>query len=457
MVGLSGWAERRRKGDGAGPVLARVRGLPFIGSSIGLARDPLGFLERVACRGDVVEFGMLGDRVILFNHPDAIEELLVGKRDKLVKDRFTRELSIGLGKGLLVSEGAFWRKQRRLVQPAFHRQRIEAYAAVMVEYTERAIASWRDGETRSTHEDMMRLTLDIVARTLFSVDIGEVARKIGWAIELLMHRFSGFGAAIPYELPTPANYRARRAIATLDEIVYGIIRERRRSGEDTGDLLSMLLAATSEDGGGMDDEQVRDESVTLLLAGHETTALALTYAFHLLGKNPHAYDRLRQEIDEVVGDRSATSADVPKLRWADAIIREAMRLYPPAWAVGREAIAPCRIAGIDIPEGTQLWASQWTVHRDARWFPEPLAFRPERWAGDLAKHLPRFAYFPFGGGPRICIGNAFAMMEAVLILVTIARRFTLLPADRRPLHLVPSITVRPKGAVRMIVAKRAGR
>jgi cytochrome P450 len=217
----------------------------------------------------------------------------------------------------------------------------------------------------------------------------------------------------------------------------------------------MLLAATSDESDrGMDDKQLRDESVTLLLAGHETTALAVTFAFHLLGTHPAVLARLRQEIDDTLGDRRATAADLPRLRYADAIIRESMRLYPPVWAIGREAVAPCRIGGQEIRPGTQLCAAQWVVHRDPRWFPEPESFRPERWENDFAKKLPRHAYFPFGGGPRICIGNAYAVMEAVLILVTIARRFSLAPADRKPLRLMPSVTIRPKGGVRMIVSRR---
>ncbi len=422
----------------------RVRGLPFVGSALQLIREPLAFLERVAREhGDVVELGLLGDRVLLFNHPDAIDHMLISERDKLVKDNLTRRLSLVVGNGLLVSEGTFWRKQRKLAQPAFHRQRIEAYGNTMVRFTERAIAKWNDGEARDTHKDMMELTLDIVAQTLFGVEIGEVSRKIAWSIEVLMERFAGFHMFTPLALPTPANFRMKKAIAQLDEIVYGIIRERRKTG-DTGDLLSMLLAATSDEDGAMTDKQLRDESITLMLAGHETTALTLTFAFYLLGKHPEVAARLQRELDDVLGDRPATAADLPRLRYADAIVRESMRLYPPAWAVGREAIAPCTIAGHAIEPGTQLWAAQWVVHRDPRWFPDPNAFRPERWENDFAKTLPKHAYFPFGGGPRVCIGNAFAMMEAVLLLVTIARRFELDLTSTKALELTPSVTIRPK-------------
>jgi cytochrome P450 len=431
------------------------RELPFVGSAIELGRDALGFLERASRRhGDALQFGFLGRRVYLFNHPDAIDQMLVGAREHLVKDRLTRDLSVVLGNGLLVSEGALWREQRRLAQPAFHRQRVEAYGEVMVRYAERAAAGWRDGEARDVHRDMMRLTLDVVAKTLFDVEIGPVARQIERSLGVVMARFEGVGALLPIGLPTPGNLRARRAVAELDGVVYGLIR-RRREGGDRGDLLSMLIAAAGE-GGGADDAQIRDEAITLLLAGHETTALALTFAWHLLGAHPAAAERLEAEIDEAIGGRPAGPADLPRLRYAEGVVRESMRLYPPAWAIGREAIAPCEIGGYAVAPGTQLWAAQWVVHRDARWFPEPLAFRPERWAGDLAKKLPRHAYFPFGGGPRICIGNAFAMMEAVLILVTIARRFRLAPADRRPLELTPSVTLRPARGLPMVCSARPG-
>jgi cytochrome P450 len=430
----------------------RARALPVIGSAIDLVREPLGFLERISREhGDAVEFRLPGQRVYLFNHPDAIEQLLVTEREKLIKDKLTRELSLMLGQGLLVSEGAFWRKQRRLAQPAFHRERIAAYADVMVSYAERTIAGWRAGETRDVHKDMMHLTLEIVAKTLFGVDVGEVARKIEWSLEVLMDRFAGAGVMMPMFLPTPANLRTKKAIEELDAIVYGIIRERRRSGGE-GDLISMLLEATNDEDGGMSDVQLRDEAMTLMLAGHETTALTLGYTFHLLGEHREIAAKLLAEIDAVLGDRPATAADLPKLRYADWVVRESMRLYPPAWAIGREAIAPCTIGGYAIEPGTQMWAAQWVVHRDARWFPEPERFLPERWANDFAKTIPRHAYFPFGGGPRICIGNSFAMMEAVLILVTVARRFRL--TSTRPVTLAPSVTLRPKGGLPMACEAR---
>lgn len=435
----------------------RVRELPVLGSAPALVRDSLGFLDRITAEhGDVVRFHIPGQHIYLFNHPDAIEQVLVTERDRLIKDKLTRQLSLMLGNGLLVSEGAFWRKQRRLAQPAFHRERVAAYGDAMVRFAERAVTSWNDGETRDVHVDMMHLTLDIVAKTLFGVEIGDgdVAQRIGGALDVLMGRFSGIGNLVPIVLPTPGNLRAKRAIADLDAIVYGIIEERRRSG-DQGDLVSMMIAATSDDDGAMTDVQLRDEAMTMVLAGHETTALTLSFALHLLARHPEVAQRLADEITTQLGDRPATAADLPKLEYADAVVREAMRLYPPAWALGREVTAPCVIGGYSIPVGTQLWVAQWVVHRDRRWFADPLSFRPERWANGFAKTLPRHAYFPFGGGPRVCIGNAFAMMEAVLVLVTIARRFAVSTTDDRPLALVPTVTLRPKDGVPLRLTRRS--
>lgn len=422
----------------------RARGqLPLIGSSIDVLRGLLEFLERVSREhGDVVEFEVPSLRVYLFNHPDAIEQVLVTERDRLVKDKLTRDLAPLLGNGLLVSEGAFWRKQRRLAQPGFHRDRVAAYGDVMVRYAERAIADWRDGETRDVHKEMSRLTLGIVGKTLFGVEIGDLARRFERSFESIMKRYSGVGYLVPMSVPTLTNLRAKSAIEELDAIVYGIIRERRAGG-DNGDLISMLIAATSDEDGAMDDRQLRDEAITLVLAGHETTALTLAYALYLLARHPAVAERLVREIDEVLGDGPATAADMPRLPYADGVIRESMRLYPPGYALGREASAPCTIGGYPIEPGTQLWVAPWVVHRDPRWFPDPLAFRPERWDNDFAKSLPRQAYFPFGSGPRVCIGKAFATMEAVLVLVTIARRFRFSSASEKPLALTPSVTLRP--------------
>ena len=409
-----------------------------------MVREPLEFLTRISKEhGDVVRFRLLAHEVYLFNHPDAIEDLVIGHKDLLVKDWLTRELALVVGNGLLISEGALWKKQRRMIQPGFHRERIAKYAEVMVRYAERAIDSWRDGEVRDVHTDLMHLTLDVVAQTLFGVEIGEESCRLEEASAVLTKRFAGLESMFPIGLPLPANRRAKEAMRVLDDLTYRIIRERRAGG-DTGDLISMMLGA-----GDMDDRQLRDEAITLLVAGHETTAVSLGWTFYLLSRHPEAAAKLSAEVDEVLGGRSATAEDVPKLRFTDWCVRESMRLYPPAWAIGREALAPMTIAGVPVKKGAQLWAAQWIVHRDPRWFPQPNAFRPERWEN---ASIPKHAYFPFGGGPRICIGNAFALMEMVLVLATATQRCTFEPV--RDVELAPSVTLRPKGGLPLRVRTR---
>jgi cytochrome P450 len=431
------------------------RELPFLGSGLASYRDPLGFLLQLQRRyGDVARFHLPPRlHVYLLSHPDAIEEALLSEHEHLFKDALTRELSLLLGRGLLTSEGAFWRRQRRLAQPAFHHKRVQAYGDVMVRASEALLTRLPDGQRRDLHADFMRLTLEIVAETLFGTDIGDAAGEIADGIAVFTARFTGLGPMIPDSLPIPRNARIKRAHRRMDEIVYGFIK-KRRSEPDRGDLLSMLLHATTEEGGSMSDEQLRDEAMTLLLAGHETTALVLSYTCDLLGRHPEVEARLFAELCDVLGDRPATAADLPRLSYTDAVVRESMRLYPPAWVIGREAISPCRIAGYDIEPGTQLWMSQWVVHRDPRYFPEPERFTPERWLAPNMKELPRYAYFPFGGGPRVCIGNAFAMMEAVLVLATLMRRIRFVP-DPRPLRPMPAVTLRPRHGVHGVVHRRA--
>jgi cytochrome P450 len=371
----------------------------------------------------------------------------------------TRWLIPLVGEGLLTSEGAFWRRQRKLAQPAFQRKEIERYAAVMVEHIERMLDSWHDGQVKDPHEDFMHLTLSIVAKTLFDAELGGDAILVGESLEVVMNFFMSpmrwFG--IRERLPLPSTRRYHRAIKRIDDIVYGIIRQRRESGQDPGDLLSRLLAAQDEQGTQMTDRQLRDECVTLILAGHETTALVLFYTFYLLAQSPEAESRLARELQEVLGDRPATAADVSSLRYTEWVVREAMRLYPPAWGIAREALADCEIGGYDVPKGTQIFMIQYLVHRDARWFDDPETFRPERWDNDLIKRLPRCAYFPFGDGPRICIGNHFAMMEAVLILATIAHKYRMTIEASQTLELMPSVTLRPRHGLRMRIEAKERR
>jgi cytochrome P450 len=321
-----------------------------------------------------------------------------------------------LGNGLLTSEGDFWRRQRRLAQPAFHRERINAYGQVMARDVGSMLETWTVGETRDIHADMMRLTMEIVTHTLFNVDVAEDADKVARALSIIVEPFSAQATLkwiLDNRLPTPGNRRFHKTAAELDEVIYRIIGKRRAGRqEDQGDLLSMLLQAHDEDGSQMTDQQLRDEVITLFLAGQETTALTLTWVWYLLAQHPEAEARLWQELDEVLGGRAPEVADMPRLKYTEMIAKEALRLYPPAYVVGREAVQDCEIGGYYVPAGMQVFMPTWVIHRDPRFFAEPDRFKPERWSPEFTESLPKFAYFPFGGGPRVCIGNQFAMMES---------------------------------------------
>lgn len=422
-------------------------------------KDRLGFLERCAREyGDCVGIRLGPFRVMVVNHPDLVEDVLVTQNRRFIKHFALRMAKPTLGNGLLTSEGDFWRKQRKLAQPAFHRERIAAYASVMVDSTERMLQSWADGQTRDVQDDMMRLTLEIVAKTLFDADVTAASADASIAMETLLRSFTeriNNMFRLPMSFPTPANLRFKRAARRLDDLLFSVITERRATGEDRGDLLSMLLQARDEDDGTrMTDRQLRDETMTLFMAGHETTANTLAWTWYLLANHPEAEARLHAELDDVLGDRPPTFNDLSRLTYADMVITEALRFYPTVWLVGREAIEPCEVGGYPVPVGTTIYMSQWVLHRDARYFDDPESFRPERWADGLAKRLPRYAYFPFGGGPRICIGNSFALMESVLLLATIARRFRLRLAPDASVTLMPTMTLRPDGGIKMIVTAR---
>jgi cytochrome P450 len=422
-------------------------------------RDRLGFLERCAREyGDCVGIRLGPFRVMVVNHPDLVEDVLVTQNRRFIKHFALRMAKPTLGNGLLTSEGEFWRKQRRLAQPAFHRDRIASYASVMVDYTERMLHSWSGGQTRDVQDDMMRLTLEIVAKTLFDADVTGASADASIAMETLLRSFTARVNNVfrlPMNFPTPANLRFKRAARRLDDLLFSVITERRAAGKDRGDLLSMLLQARDEDDGTrMTDRQLRDETMTLFMAGHETTANTLAWAWYLLANHPDVEARLHAEVDAVLGDRPPTFDDLARLPYADMVITEALRFYPTVWLLGREAIEPCEVGGYHIPVGTTIYMSQWVLHRDPRYFDDPESFRPERWADGLAKRLPRYAYFPFGGGPRICIGNSFALMESVLLLATIARRFQLRLAPDASVTLMPTMTLRPDGGIKMIVSER---
>jgi cytochrome P450 len=439
----------------AATIPAGPRGGRVLGNMREFNRDSLGFVERCAREfGDVVATRFLYVPALFLYHPEHVEYVLATGSKNFIKAAVMRSPFFHrlAGNGLVSSEGDFWRRQRRLAQPAFHRDRVEAYARTMVEFAEAAVEGWRDGATLDAHEEMTLLTQRVVARTLFSADVSKDSREMGEALSNIVRPFASQTTLkwiLDNRLPTPAHLRFNRDVRRIDRFVYGLIAERRASGDDTGDLLSMLLRAQDEDGSGMTDKQLRDELMTIFLAGHETTAVALTWAWYLLARNPEAEERLASELAEVLGGRAPTVEDLPRLRYAEWVVKESLRLYPPAWGVGREASRECEVGGYRVPKGTQVLVFPWVTQRDGRWFAEPHAFRPERWGEESISRLPRYAYFPFGGGPRLCIGNYFATMEAVLILSTVARRFRLRLVSEEPVGLFPAISLRPKGGVLM--------
>jgi cytochrome P450 len=407
--------------------------------------------------GDIFYYRAGWIHVYFLNHPDYIESVLVTQHHNFIKDRVVRNSRWLFGDGLLTNEGAPWLRQRRLIQPVFHRDRIASYAEIMTRYAGEMLDSWQDGETREIHQDMMHLTLRIVAKVLFSVEVSEETANIASALNLLMRYGSGGKMVLPAflrYLPIPSMLQVRRAVRQLDEIVYGIVRQHRASAADSGDLLSILLAAQDEDGSRMTDRQLRDEAMTFLLAGHETTALSLSWILFLLSGHPEAEQKLQRELRDVVADRIPRIEDLVRLSYTEKVVKEAMRLYPPAWGVARTALKDCEIGGFKVPAGANVVMSQWVMHRDPRFYSHPQQFDPDRWSSESAQRLPKFAYFPFGGGPRLCIGASFAMMEATLLLATIAQLFQIRPVTGHPVVPVPSITLRPRYGIKAVVHRR---
>lgn len=430
-------------------------------------RGPLSNISRMVgseldffadCRryGDVVMFYFGPVPCYIFYQPSAIEEVLLTRADGFIKDASTRMLSEVLGNGLLVSEGDFWRRQRKLAAPPLRRGQIANYASQMVAFASKIQADLGDSSRVDIHAVMMQLTLEIVVKTLFDLDLGdggeEITEAIGTAIEQLQasnraYLRSMLGGVIPM---TREFMQARdRLRGTVDAMIE---RRRQNLGDD---LLSRLLAARDEDGKPMEIGQLRDEAVTMFSAGHETTALALTFAFILLAEHPGVYAQLVAELDNVLAGEPPTLETLPQLRYTEAVVLETMRLYPPAWAIGREALRDCEVAGVPIPKGAQLYFAQLHTQRDPRWFPHPETFDPGRWLDGLEQQLPRFAYFPFGGGARICIGNHFARMEAILVLATLAQNLRFEPeAKLRDIPLQGRVTLRPRGPVMATVRRR---
>src|SRR5579864_3130395 len=406
------------------------RGAPIVGVALQLRRDPLAGMRQMAREyGDIVRFHVLMQERTLLNRADLINQVLVIQQGKFHKSDLTRRITARmLGQGLLVSEGEFWRRQRRLAQPAFHKSRTNDYAATMLEIAQTHIRDWREGEARNIAQEMTALTLDIAVRTLFGTTLPGEANKVGVAMTFLMRyslRRQRLPFRIPEKWPTPNNRRANRELEFIDSIVYRIISERRAESNSNHhtDLLALLMGAMDEDGSQMTPQQLHDETMTLFIAGHETTAQMLSWTWFALSGNPAAEARLHEGLSAVLGGRSPEAADFPKLRYLQAVMNEVLRLYPPAYILARETVEPCKIGGYELKLGSTVVLSQWITHRDPRYFEDPEAFRPERWLDGLADRLPAGAYFPFGGGPRRCIGEGFALLESALVIGALAQRF----------------------------------
>jgi cytochrome P450 len=432
-------------------------GLPVVGAMPYSVLGGLEFRERMAEEyGDIVHWETHQGNVYQLNDPEYVGHVLVHNNTNYVKgEQFQRLLGPLLGNGILNSEGEAWRRNRHLVQPSFHPDQIQRYAGMMTGLTGDMLDDWSAGQTRSIHDDMMELTLRIVSEALFGVDIDRYVDDIETAVnDFLPATTSLPNFLLPEDVPLPSRRRMSNARDTLDDVVGEIIqRKRRNPGEH--DVVSKLLAARDDEGDPLSEKQIRDEAITLITAGHETTAVSLTYTTYLLAQHPEIESKLVAELDSVLGDDPPTMADIPKLPYTEKVVKESMRLFPPVPGIVREAESADEIGGYTIPAGSRVFMNQWVVHRDSRWYDDPLAFDPERWTTEFERSLPPLAYFPFGAGPRRCIGDRFAMLEARLILATIYRDYHLELVSDRNLEVVPTITSRPDEEVLMKVHERA--
>jgi cytochrome P450 len=425
-----------------------------------IRRDRMAFLQNLEREyGEVAHFTLGPYPVYLLNNPEHIRDVLVTNNKLFMKGEGLQRAKRLLGEGLLTSEGEFHLRQRRLAQPSFHRQRIAGYAATMVDCATAIGREWRPDESRDIAREMMRLTLAIAGKTLFGADVEKEADEISQALNVTMQAFNRL--TLPFSnlierLPLPAVRRFQQAKKRLDATIYRMIEERRRTGEDHGDLLSMLIQARDEegDGKGMTDEQLRDEVMTIFLAGHETTANALTWTWYLLSQNPEVEAKFHAEVDQALEGRIPTAQDYPQLKYTERILAESMRLYPPAWIIGRKALSDYSVNGYPIKAGSIVLMSQYLVHHNPKYYPDPERFDPERWTPEARDSRPKFSYFPFGGGPRLCIGEQFAWMEGVLVLATLAQKWKLRLVPGQSVKMQPLITLRPKYGMNMILQAR---
>lgn len=419
--------------------------------------DPIKLFEHLEqTYGSTSHYRIATSDVFVLQEPEFIREILINQADKFIKERTQRRMKILLGNGLITSDGEFHRRQRRIAAPAFHRQRIQAYGAVMVDRALAMREEWQPGREIGALAEMMRLALQIVARTLLNTDVTAEVRRINDEVNAIMDLYN-FLVALPkaeayLHWPIPGLMRFRKARTRLDAVVNRIIAEHRADAVDRGDLLSMLLRSRDDedDHSGMTDEQVRDEVLTIFLAGYETVATALTWTWYLLAQNPEAEARMHEELDRVLAGRAPTIEDLPQLHYTEMVLAESMRLYPPAWAMGRQATEDIELGPYLLPAGSYVFFSQYMIQRNPAFWPEPLAFRPERFTPEAKAGRSKFVYFPFGAGGRQCIGEGFAWMEGVLVLATLAQKWRLRLVPGQTIGLQPKITLRPKPEIRMI-------
>jgi cytochrome P450 len=449
-----------RAGETAGverPAPPGPDGLPLLGNALQLVRDPFGFIDDVGEYGDVVSYHLAGIRFTALLHPDHVEQVLVGDPDPF--RRWTGDEWNVLGEfapeGLLLSEGEQWRRQRVGMQPMFTPDRIESYTDAMGEYADRMVDEWDDGETVAINRETSRLALRILARSLFDLDVSGQDDVVTRAAAAINDRADSrsLGTFLPRWIPTRARRRSRRAMAVLDDLLDDRIAERRRAPEAHDDLLAFMLSADGPDGG-FTEAEVRDNLVTFLFAGHETTSLALAYTLFLLATNPEQRATLDEELDAVLGGEPPTPTDLPELTYLDRVITEALRLYPPAYVLFREAVEDTTVGGYAVPEGSKLSLPIYNIHHDQRWYDDPEAFRPGRWTDVFEESLPEYAYFPFGGGPRHCIGMRFARMELMHVLPTVLQRTEFELESDPEIDFQLGVTLQPTDDIRLRVRKR---
>jgi cytochrome P450 len=424
----------------------------FIGHMRSFNENTLHYLETLASLGDTVfRFGPF--HAYFFNHPDAVHEFLLNTKVFQKPQTLRAALSDISALNVFNSDGDYWKRQRKLMQPAFHSKRIGSYADTMVEYAQREVKNWPDGAELDIDHLMTHVTMNIITKTMFDTEVGNKSNEIGEAMtelfQIVNHRTETI-QLLPNWLPTGENRRVKELVRGIHSLLGGFIAERQKTEEDKGDLLSMLLMAQDEEGKGMTDEQIMNEALIIFGAGHETTANTLTFAWYALSQNPEVEAKLHAELDTVLAGRAPRLDDLSSLPYTEKIIKETLRLYPPAWGISRNIAEDIEIAGYKLPKGATAMVAPWTLGRDARWYENPLQFNPDRWTAEFEAQLPRYAYIPFGGGPRVCIGNQFAMMEARLILATIAQSYSLSLKKGFSTEPLRAFTLRPSNGMKMV-------